>query len=131
PKRSRVQAVVAGFGSATAEKTVSFVVDGKAVATRKVDVPANGRATVQFAPLDVGYGFNRCELRIEGGGDGFPADDRSVFVIRRSDPERVLFVHAASDTRSALYFGAALGAATQASFALQSVTADQTTDLDP
>jgi hypothetical protein len=86
---------------------------------------------VQFAPLDVGYGFNRCELRIEGGGDAFAADDRSVFVIRRSDPERVLFVHAANDKRSGLYFGAALGAATQASFVLQSLTADQTTDLDP
>jgi hypothetical protein len=131
PKRSRVQAVVAGFGAPAAEKTVSFVVNGKALATRKVEVPANGRATVQFAPLDVGYGFNRCELRIEGGGDAFPADDRSVFVIRRSDPERVLFVHAANETRSGLYFGAALGAATQASFVLQSVTADQTTDLDP
>jgi hypothetical protein len=43
----------------------------------------------------------------------------------------VLFVHAANDTRSALYFGAALGAATQASFVLQSLTAEQTTDLDP
>jgi hypothetical protein len=130
PKRSRVQAVVAGFGTPAAEKTVSFVVNGKAIATRKISVPANGRATVEFAPLDVGYGFNRCEVRIEGG-DAFPADDTSVFAIRRSDPERVLFVHAASDTRSALYFGAALGAAAQASFVLQSVTAEQTTDLDP
>jgi hypothetical protein len=130
PKRSRVQAVVAGFGTPAAEKTVSLVVNGKAIATRKVNVPANGRATVEFSPLDVGYGFNRCGVRIEGG-DGFPADDASVFVIRRSDPERVLFVHAGSDTRSALYFGAALGAAAQASFVLQSVTAEQTTDLDP
>jgi Aerotolerance regulator N-terminal/von Willebrand factor type A domain len=130
PKRSRVQAVVAGFGTPAAEKTVSFVVNGKAIATRKVNVPANGRATVEFAPLDVGYGFNRCEVRIEGG-DGFPADDAGVFVIRRSDPERVLFVHAGSDTRSALYFGSALGAAAQGSFVLQSVTAEQTTDFDP
>jgi hypothetical protein len=130
PKRSRVQAVVAGFGTPAAEKTVSFVVNGKPIATRKLNVPANGRATVEFAPLDVGYGFNRCELRIDGG-DSFPADDASDFVIRRSDPERVLFVHAVNDTRSALYFGAALGAAAQASFVLQSVTAEQTTDLDP
>ena len=63
-------------------------------------MPANGRATVEFAPLDVEYGFNRCEVRIEGG-DAFPADDASVFAVRRSDPERVLFVHAAGDTRSA------------------------------
>ena len=130
PKRSRVQAVVAGFDTSAAEKTVSFVVNGKTIATRKVNVPANGRVPVEFAPLDVGYGFNRCELRIEGG-DAFPADDASVFVIRRSDPERVLFVHGTSDTRSSLYFGAALGAAAQASFVLQAVTAEQTTDLDP
>jgi hypothetical protein len=78
----------------------------------------------------VAYGFNRCEVRIEGG-DAFPADDASLFVIRRSDPERVLFVHSANDTRSPLYFGAALGAAGQASFILQSVAAEQTTDLDP
>ncbi len=130
PKRSRVKAVVAGFGAPAAEKTLSFIVNGKTLATRKVNVPANGRATVEFAPLDVGYGFNRCEVRIEGG-DAFSADDTSVFVIRRSDPERVLFVHGPSDTRSALYFGSALSAAAQASFVLQSVTAEQTTDLDP
>jgi hypothetical protein len=130
PKRSRVQAVVAGFGAPAATKSVSLVVNGKVIAARKVDVPANGRATVEFAPLNVGYGFNRCAVRIEGG-DAFPADDASVFAVRRSDPERVLFVHAAGDTRSALYFDAALQAAAQASFVLQSVAAEQATDLDP
>jgi hypothetical protein len=99
-----------------------------------VNVPARGRATIEFAPLDVGYGFNRCEVRIEngnGGGDAFPVDDASVFAVRRSDPERVLFVHAAGDRRSAVYFGAALNAAAQASFVLQSVSAEETSDLDP
>ena len=130
PKRSRVQAVIAGFSTPAAAKMVSLVVNGKQVATRKVDVPANGRATVEFAPLDVGYGFNRCEVRVEGG-DAFPADDATVFVVRRSDPERVLFVHAARDTHSALYFGSALEAAAYDSFVLQSVPAEQATDLDP
>jgi hypothetical protein len=130
PKRNRVQAVVAGFGTPAATKTVSLVVNGKAIATRKVGVPASGRATVEFALPDMEYGFNRCEVRIEGG-DAFPADDASVFAVRRSDPERVLFVHAADDRRSALYFGSALNAAAQASFVLQSVAAEQVTDLDP
>ena len=93
PKRSRVQAVVAGFGTPAASKTVSLVVNGKTVATRKVDVPANGRATVEFEPLDVPYGFNRCEVRIEGGAMRFLRMTASVFAVRRSDPERVLFVH--------------------------------------
>jgi Aerotolerance regulator N-terminal/von Willebrand factor type A domain len=129
-KRSRVQAVIAGFGTPAATKTVSVVVNGKVTATRKVDVPANGRASLEFAPLDVGYGVNRCEVRIEGG-DAFPADDASVFAVRRSDPERVLFVHNAGETRSPVYFGAALEAAAQSSFVLQSVAAEQATDLDP
>jgi hypothetical protein len=130
PKRSRVQAIVAGFGTPAATKTVSLVINGKVISTRKVDVPASGRATVEFAPLDVGYGFNRCEVRIEGG-DAFPADDASVFAVRRSDPERVIFVHATGETRSPLYFGSALEAAAPGSFLLQSVAAEQTTDLDP
>jgi len=130
PKRSRVKAVVVGFHTPAASKTVSLVVNGRTLATRKIDVPANGRATVEFAPLDVGYGFNRCEVRLDGG-DAFPADDASVFAVRRSDPERVLFVHAAGETRSTLYFSAALSAAAPGSFVLQSVAAEQTADLDP
>ncbi len=130
PKLSVVKAVVAGFGTPEVSKTVSLVVNGKVIATRNVHLAASGRATVQFAPLDVGYGANRCEVRIEGG-DAFPADDASRFAVRRSDPERVLFVHAAGETRSALYFGSALEAVARGEFALQSVGADETTDLDP
>ena len=133
-KHSRVQAVVAGFNTPPATKTVSLVVNGKAIATRKVSVPANGRATVEFAPLDVEYGFNRCEVRIDNGsgaGDAFPADDTMFFTVRRADRERVLFVHAAADQRSAVYFEAALNAAAQASFVLQSVAAEETSDIDP
>ena len=130
PKRSRVQAVIAGFHTPAATKSVALVVNGKTIATHTVNVPANGRATGEFAPLEAGYGFNRCEVRIDGG-DALLADDRSVFTVRRSDPERVLLVHAADDARSALYFGSALSAASQGSLVLQSVSAEQATDLDP
>ena len=127
---SRVRGVIAGFATPAASKAVSLVVNGKTTATRRVDVPANGRATVEFAPLDVNYGFNRCEIRVDGG-DILPADDASVFVVRRSDPQRVLFVHAGGDSRSATYFGAALKAAAGSSFVLQSVAQEQATDFDP
>ena len=120
-QRSRVRAVVAGFGTPAAAQAVSLVVNGKTIATKTVQVPADGRATVEFAPLDVGYGFNRCEVRVEGG-DALAADDASFFAVRRSDPERVLFVHAAGETRSTLYFGAALGAAAQGAYVLQSAS---------
>ena len=40
PKKARVQAVIAGFGTPAATRTVSLVVNGKTAATRSVDVPA-------------------------------------------------------------------------------------------
>ena len=40
-------------------------------------------------------------------------------------------MHQASDTRSPVYFGAALAAATQASFILQSIASEKSTDVDP
>jgi hypothetical protein len=129
PRHSRVRAVIAGFHTPAADKTVLLIVNGKTIATKKINIPANGRATVDFAPLDVSYGFNRCAVTIDA--DAFPADDASLFAVRRSDPERVLFVHAAGDTRSSTYFSAALAAATQGSFVLQSMSAEQTTDIDP
>ena len=130
PKKSRVQAVIAGYGTPAASRTVSLVVNGKTIATRKVEIPADGRATVEFQPLDVPYGLNRCAIKIDSA-DGFPADDISVFAVKRADPERVLFVHQASDSRSPVYFGAALAAASQASFTLQSIDSEKSTDIDP
>jgi hypothetical protein len=131
---SRVEAVVAGFGTPAATKVVSLVVDGKTVASKRVDVPANGRVKVVLEPLDVPYGFSRCEVKVaavDGAADAFPADDASVFTVRRSDPERVLFLHAAGDTRSQVYFGAALAAAAESSFVLQPVNVEQSADVDP
>ena len=130
PHRSRVRAVVAGFNTQAATKTVSLVVNGKTIASRKVEVPADGRATVEFTPIDVNYGFNRCAVRIESD-DAFPADDATVFTVRRSDPRRVLFVHSSRDTRSPVYFGSALTAASKSSFILQPVSQEETTNLDP
>jgi aerotolerance regulator-like protein/VWA domain-containing protein len=130
PKKSRVEAVIAGYGTAAASRTVSLVVNGKTIATRKVEVPADGRATAEFQPLDVPYGLNRCAIRIDSA-DRFPADDISVFAVKRADPERVLFVHPSSDARSAVYFGAALGAAAQAAFTLQSIDSEKSADIAP
>ena len=127
---SRVQAVIAGYGTPAAARTVSLLVNGKTVATKSVQVPANGRATVEFPSLDVPYGFSRCEVRIDSG-DGFPADDGYRFAVERSDPERMLFVHAASDSRSPLYFGDALSSAAESAFAPQVVTIEQTANLSP
>ena len=130
PKKARVVAVVAGHGTTIAERTVSLVINGNVKTTKKVLVPADGRVSVAFETLEVPFGESRCEVRIDSA-DGFAADDTSRFAVKRADPERVLFVHQAGDSRSPLYFGAALGAAAQAAFVLQPIVAEQAADLDP
>lgn len=129
PKKAQVQAVVAGYHTPAAMRTVSLVVNGKSIATRPVMVPASGRATVTFPSLDVPYGLSRCEVRIDSA-DALPADDVSLFAVERSDPQKVLFVHEPADERSPLYFRAALGAAAETAFTLDSITADRMTNID-
>jgi hypothetical protein len=127
-KPVRVQAVIAGYSTPAATRTASLIVNGKTTATQTVQVPAGGRATVEFPSLDVPHGFSRCEVRIDSA-DGFPNDDGYLFAVERSDSLPALFVHATSDTRSPRYFGDALGSAAESAFALQSVSVEQATNL--
>src|ERR1700729_3813311 len=86
-KPVHVQAVVAGYGTSAAQRTVSLVVNGKTTATKTVSVPANGRATVDFPALEVPYGFSRCEVKIDSAA-GLPADDLRRFAVQRADPQK-------------------------------------------
>ena len=129
-KNARVQAVIAGYHTVAAKRTVSLVVAGKTLATRTVDVPAEGRATVEFDSLDVPYGFTQCEVRIDSA-DSLPADDVARFAVERTDPKRVLFVHEPTDSRSELYFRSALTSAAEAAFAVDSVPVNQVSSLQP
>jgi hypothetical protein len=129
-KPVRVQAVVAGYLTPTAQRTVSLVVNGKTTATKTVAVPSNGRATVDFPSLEVPYGFSRCEVKIDGA-DGFPSDDLRRFAVQRSDPQKVLLIHNYGDTRSPLYVGAALSAAAQSAFILESIAVNEAADRKP
>jgi len=129
-KKARVTAVIAGHGTPAATRVAQLVVNSNVVTTKKVDVPADGRATVVFEGLDVPYGESRCAVRIDSS-DAFANDDTRWFAVKRADPERMLFVHRGDDTRSPLYFGAALGAAAQAEFVLQPITPEQASDIDP
>jgi hypothetical protein len=130
PRTSRVKAIITSFAPSEADKTIALVVNGRTVISKTIKVPANGRTPIEFAPIDVNYGFNRCEVRIEGT-DSLPADNIARFVIRRLDPQKVLFVHSIADPRSPEYFGAALNAASHGAFVLQSTATEQTTNLDP
>jgi hypothetical protein len=129
-KPVHARAVIAGFGTPAATRTASLVVNGKTTATKSVSIPANGRATVDFATLEVPYGFNRCEVKIDSA-DAFPADDLHRFAVQRSDPQRALLIHNYGDSRSPLYIGAALSAAAQSAFLLESISVNEAADRQP
>lgn len=129
-KPVHVQAVIAGFGTPAARRTVSLVVNGKTIATKPVDVPANGRATVDFPALEVPYGFSHCEVKIDAA-DGFAADDLRRFAVERSDPQKALLIHGYSDSRSPLYIRAALAAAAQSAFIVESLPVNEAADRQP
>ncbi|MBZ5577894.1 MAG: VWA domain-containing protein [Acidobacteriia bacterium] len=129
-KPVRVQAVIAGYGTPAAKRAVSLVVNGKTAATKSVTVSANGRATVEFPALEVPYGFSRCEVKIDQA-DGFPDDDVRRFAVERSDPQKALLIHNYGDARSPLYVGAALSAAAQSAFLLESINVNEAADRKP
>jgi hypothetical protein len=124
-KTARVQAVVAGFGTPAATRRVSLAVNGRTTATVDVQVPPSGRTTVEFPSLDVPYGFSRCEVRIDAA-DPFAADDVYRFAVERADAPRTLFIHAAADARSPLYFESAIASAAQSAFVVESIPPDRT-----
>ena len=103
---------------------------GNTTATKTVSVPANGRAAVDFPALEVPYGFSRCEVKIDSA-DVFPADDLRRFAVQRSDPQKVLLIHNYGDNRSPLYIGAALSAAAQSAFTLESISVNEAADRQP
>ena len=124
--KARVRATVAGLHTPKAVKTVSLLADGKVLATKPVEIAENGRASVEFTGIDTGYGFHRGEIRIDGAADAFPNDDTFRFSIERSDPRKVLYLHAARDTRSALYVKAALDAAVPNAYSIEAASFETT-----
>jgi hypothetical protein len=128
PKRVRIQATIAGFGTPAAHTTVSLLLNNKTVATKPADIPANGRVSVEFLAPDAPYGLNRGEVRIESA-DTFPGDDRFYFSTERSDPRPALFVQDARDTRAFLYFRTALESSNEPAFTLVSASPEQAANL--
>lgn len=123
---ARFQAVVTGYNTPAARRTITLDLDGRALASQTVTVPAAGAATATFPSVVVPYGWSRLSANVTPA-DALAADDAAFFSVYRSDPERILFVHAAGETRSAFYVSAALGDA----FTLDSVSVAQAADERP
>jgi hypothetical protein len=124
PKKVRVQAVVAGSNTPATKRTVSLALDGKVLDSKSVDVPANGRASVEFVSLDSPHGFHQGEIRIEPG-DSLHQDDRFDFAIERTDPHPVLFLHPAGQNLDELYYRSALESVSEAGFTLEPLAVEQ------
>ena len=124
PKKVRVEAVIAGVGTDAAKRSVSLVLDGRTLETKSVDVPANGRAGVQFLSLDSPHGFHKAEIRIDSA-DSLHEDDRFPFAVERADPRPVLFLHTGGQQRGELYYRAALESVSEAGFILEPLAVEQ------
>jgi hypothetical protein len=118
PKRVRIQSTIAGFGTPAAKRTVSLVLNGKVAQSKQVDVPANGRAQVEFNELAASYGPNRCEVRIDSA-DALPGDDSFPFSVQRTDPKKILFIDNDRHPLAAKYYQTALDSSTDAAFTLE------------
>jgi hypothetical protein len=124
-RKTRVLATIAGYATKKATRTVTLLLNSRVIETKTVEVPENGRANAEFLSLDVPYGHNKGEVRIDAA-DALPDDDRFFFAVERGDPRHALFVHEAGNERGLLYFRSALEASGQSAFLIDSAAVEQT-----
>ena len=127
PKKVRVQAVIAGIGTEAAKRTVSLVLAGRTLESKSVDIPAGGRASVEFLSLESPYGFHKAEIRIDPD-DSLREDDRFPFAVERGDPRPVLFLHSGAREQGELYYRSALESVSEAGFVLEPLAVEQATN---
>lgn len=129
-KKTRVLVTVAGYNTQKAEKNVSLALNGRVIETKAATIPESGRASVEFNSLEVPYGRNKGEVRVDSG-DSLPADDTFYFSVERADPRHALFVHETGNTAGLLYFKAALEASGQDAFTIDPAVTEQTSNVNP
>jgi hypothetical protein len=129
-KKVRVQTTIGAAGASAGEVAVSLLLNGKTLETRKVNLPATGRAALEFYLPDAAYGLNRGEVRIEPR-DKLPQDDTFLFSIERKEPSRVLFVHEARNSRGLQFYRTAMESTPDSGFAVDGVTSDQVANVSP
>jgi len=128
PKKVRILATIASYGAPAAKLKATLLLNGKPQASKAVDIPADGRATVEFLALDAPYGFNKGEIRIDSA-DKFPADDHFYFSTERADPKPALFIEDPRSARAFLYVRTALESSNEAAFTLTTASPEQATNL--
>lgn len=128
--KQRVLVTVASYGAPKSTRQVSLMLNDRVVETKPVDVPENGRASVEFQSLEVPYGRNKGVVKIDSA-DTLPADDQFNFSVERADPKPALFVYEAGNQSALLYFKAALESSGHSAFDVQPVMVEQTANVNP
>ncbi len=123
PSTSRVEAVVAGYGTPAASRTVVLRANGRQIAQQTVQVPASGKARVVFdGGFGVPYGFAECEVALTES-DALDADNKFLFAVNRADPERIIFSGNGSANSGYLYIQTALASVSQNLFRIEQTPA--------
>lgn len=112
-----VQARINGFGTTAAQREVAFLLNGREIQRRKVEVPASGSVAVSFDGFELPLGVSRGEVRMTPADD-LPFDDAVYFTIQRREPYKLLFVGSGGE-RPAVYFKQALGAGEDPAFSIE------------
>jgi len=101
---------------------VSLEVDGRVLQNEKVELPANGSATVAFAAFPLPPDTSRGTVRVDA--DALPADDAFHFTLSPGQDVPVLLLDAPRGARS-LYLSRALAIGNRPRFRLKTVRAGQ------
>ncbi|MBV9296360.1 MAG: BatA domain-containing protein [Acidobacteriaceae bacterium] len=129
PKQTRLTATVAGWQTPRISRKLSLLIDGRAIASKNVDVPANGRVQAEFLALNVPYGAHKGEIRIEPQDD-LPDDDSFPFSMERTDPRKVLFLYAGGREHEVFYYKAAMDSAPNTGLTVQAAPLEQAASED-
>jgi hypothetical protein len=126
---TRLTATVAGWQTGQSSRTVTLYLDNKQLASKEVQVPANGRAQADFLSFHVPYGLHRGEIRIQPD-DQLADDDSFPFAVERSDPQKVLFLYTGGRSQQAFYYKAALESAPNTGLLVRPEALERAADLD-
>ena len=84
-----------------ASQRVALMLNGRESGSKQVEVPAGGRASVEFLTLDAPFGMNRGEIRVDPARTNFRPTTACNFSIERADPRHILFVHEERNQKTA------------------------------
>ncbi len=128
-RRVVVSARVINVGPAVKGVGARLEVNGRAVETRRLDLPENGGGAIAFAPVAVaGDGM---PARVVIDPDAFTADDAFHFLLRRAPSVGVLLVdHSEAPAERAIFVSRALAIGDQPAFDVRSVRSGRATPGD-